>query len=45
MGAFGQPDTLIGVFEEVSKYNIQLNIVEKMWAVCVDRHEETMDGR
>lgn len=33
-GAFSQPDTYLGVFEEVTKQNIQLNIVERAWAVC-----------
>lgn len=33
-GAFSQPDTYLGVFEEVTKQNIQLNVVERAWAVC-----------
>ncbi|KAI1119523.1 C-4 sterol methyl oxidase [Nemania sp. NC0429] len=32
IGAFSQPDTFSSVFEEVSKYNVQLNIVERLWA-------------
>ncbi|KAI1158188.1 C-4 sterol methyl oxidase [Nemania serpens] len=32
VGAFGQPDTFTSVFEEVSKYNVQLNIAERLWA-------------
>ncbi|KAK7958210.1 C-4 methylsterol oxidase [Apiospora saccharicola] len=31
-GAFNQPDTYLGVFEEVTKQNIQLNVVERAWA-------------
>ncbi|KAK8052075.1 methylsterol monooxygenase [Apiospora hydei] len=31
-GAFSQPDTYLGVFEEVTKQNIQLNVVERAWA-------------
>ncbi|KAI0447436.1 C-4 sterol methyl oxidase [Xylaria telfairii] len=32
VGAFSQPDTFSSVFEEVTKYNVQLNIVERLWA-------------
>ncbi|KAJ8125681.1 hypothetical protein O1611_g7957 [Lasiodiplodia mahajangana] len=32
VGAFSQPDTFSSVFEEVSKYNVQLNIAERLWA-------------
>ncbi|KAI0185379.1 C-4 sterol methyl oxidase [Xylaria flabelliformis] len=32
VGAFGQPDTFSSVFEEVSKYNVQLNVAERLWA-------------
>ncbi|KAH8681464.1 C-4 sterol methyl oxidase [Xylariales sp. PMI_506] len=31
-GVFTQPDTFAAVFEEVSKYNVQLNIIERLWA-------------
>lgn len=34
-GAFSQPDTYLGVFEEVTKQNIQLNVIERAWAVCI----------
>lgn len=27
-----QPETLVGVFDEVTKYNVNLNIAERMWA-------------
>lgn len=33
VGAFTQPDTYMNVLEEVTKYNVQLNIVERLWAV------------
>lgn len=32
IGAFSQPETFTSVFEEVSKYNVQLNIAERLWA-------------
>ncbi|KAI1431496.1 C-4 sterol methyl oxidase [Xylaria sp. CBS 124048] len=32
IGAFGQTETFSSVFEEVSKYNVQLNVVERLWA-------------
>lgn len=31
-GAFAEPETLMGVFEEVSKFNVHLNILERAWA-------------
>jgi len=31
-GVFAEPDTLMGVFEEVSKLNVHLNILERAWA-------------
>lgn len=31
-GVFAEPDTLLGVFEEVSKMNVHLNILERAWA-------------
>ncbi|KAK8090905.1 C-4 sterol methyl oxidase [Apiospora phragmitis] len=31
-GALSQPDTYLGVFEEVTKQNIQLNVIERAWA-------------
>ncbi|KXJ95383.1 fatty acid hydroxylase superfamily protein [Microdochium bolleyi] len=31
-GVFAEPDTLMGVFEEVSKMNVHLNILERAWA-------------
>ena len=24
-----------GVYDEISKYNVQLNTVERLWAVCL----------
>lgn len=37
-GMFVEPDTLMGVFEEVSKMNVHLNILERAWAVrCCSR--------
>ncbi|OTB06379.1 hypothetical protein M426DRAFT_319115 [Hypoxylon sp. CI-4A] len=32
VGAFTHPDTYLSVFEEVTKYNVQLNILERAWA-------------
>jgi hypothetical protein len=32
--SFNQTKDYFVVLEEVSKYNVQLNIVEKLWAVC-----------
>ncbi|KAI1325496.1 C-4 sterol methyl oxidase [Xylariaceae sp. FL0255] len=32
IGTFSSPDTFASVFEEVSKYNVSLNIFERLWA-------------
>ncbi|KLP12838.1 putative C-4 methyl sterol oxidase [Fusarium fujikuroi] len=32
--SFNQTKDYFVVLEEVSKYNVQLNIVEKLWAAC-----------
>ncbi|KAI0596463.1 C-4 sterol methyl oxidase [Biscogniauxia sp. FL1348] len=32
LGGFAHPDTFSSVFEEVSKANMQLNVVERLWA-------------
>ncbi|KAI1478412.1 hypothetical protein K445DRAFT_75081 [Daldinia sp. EC12] len=31
-GVFSHPDTYLNVFEEVSKYNVHLNVLERAWA-------------
>ncbi|ETS83842.1 Methylsterol monooxygenase [Pestalotiopsis fici W106-1] len=31
-GVFTNPDTFSSVFEEVTKHNVQLNVVERLWA-------------
>lgn len=28
------PETYLGIYSELSKYNIHLNIFERLWAVC-----------
>lgn len=42
VGAFTQPDTYMNVFEEVTKYNVQLNVVERLWAVSSTSTPERM---
>lgn len=32
--AFNHTQPYFSVFEEVSKYNVQLNYFERLWAVC-----------
>ena len=35
------PDSYFGIYNELSKYNVHLNIFERLWAVStvyVDRH-------
>lgn len=34
MNSFNQTKDYFVVLEEVSKYNVQLNFLEKLWAVC-----------
>lgn len=29
----GSPETYMGVFNELSKYNVHLNLFERLWAV------------
>lgn len=36
-----QPETYFGIYNELSKYNVHLNIFERLWAVRTpnfDRH-------
>jgi methylsterol monooxygenase len=28
------PDTYFGIYNELSKYNVHLNLFERLWAVC-----------
>jgi hypothetical protein len=28
------PDTYFGIYNELSKYNVHLNVFERLWAVC-----------
>lgn len=28
------PDTYFGIYNELSKYNVHLNMFERLWAVC-----------
>ena len=37
---FTTPDTYLGIYNELSKYNVHLNVFERLWAVskCFDRH-------
>jgi methylsterol monooxygenase len=30
---FTTPDTYLGIYNELSKYNVHLNIFERLWAV------------
>jgi methylsterol monooxygenase len=30
---FSTPDTYFGIYNELSKYNVHLNIFERLWAV------------
>jgi len=35
------PDTYFGIYNELSKYNVHLNVFERLWAVSIsyaDRH-------
>ena len=34
MTGLNSTGSLSSVFEEVSKYNVQLNIFERLWTVC-----------
>jgi methylsterol monooxygenase len=29
-----QPETYFGIYNEFSKYNVHLNIFERLWGVC-----------
>jgi hypothetical protein len=37
---FTAPDTYLGIYNELSKYNVHLNVFERLWAVstCCGRH-------
>lgn len=45
VGAFSHPDTYLSVFEEVSKYNVQLNVVERLWAVSFPSNQQIPQAR
>jgi methylsterol monooxygenase len=32
--AFTAPESYLGIYNELSKYNVHLNIFERLWAVC-----------
>jgi methylsterol monooxygenase len=32
---FAAPETYFGIYNELSKYNVHLNIFERLWAVSV----------
>lgn len=40
-----QPDTYIGIYNEFSKYNIHLNIFERLWAVSTSSSDRQIMGR
>ncbi|KAK6948556.1 hypothetical protein Daesc_010326 [Daldinia eschscholtzii] len=44
-GVFSHPDTYLNVFEEVSKYNVHLNVLERAWAVSLHPKLQTVQAR
>lgn len=42
-GTFSQPDSFLAVLEEVGKYNVHLNILERLWAVRTHRKLATSE--
>ena len=36
--AFAAPDTYLGIYNELSKYNVHLNVFERLWAVSLPLH-------
>lgn len=40
-----QPETFFGIYDELSKYNVHLNIFERLWAVRFDTTSEQRADR